>query len=91
MKLTVNTCYSRLLYVMCSGGEKFKAAISSMEITKGPYFEHEGLAGYIETEVVFGIKDIVEFAKLWDRWHSLNDERRSIIYNMAKNGMEACG
>lgn len=48
MKLIVNTCYSHLLWIMCAG-EQYSLAVSKMCITKGPYHQHEGVAGYIET------------------------------------------
>lgn len=55
-----------------------------MAITKGPYFEHEGMAGYIETEVVFEIKDLKKFTDIWESWHMLTHTRKLQLYGLAK-------
>lgn len=83
MKLVINTCYSRVLWVLCSG-EAYSEAVSQMAITKGPYFEYEGASGYIETEVVFEIKDLKKFTDIWESWHSLTDVRKLNLYGLAK-------
>jgi len=83
MKLTVNTCYSHILWIMCAG-ELFSKAVSNMSIVKGPCYEHEGMAGYIETEVVFTIKDLKAFADLWYSWYTLSQTKRLNLYGLAK-------
>lgn len=83
MKLTVNTCYSHILWIMCAG-ELFSKAVRDMSIVKGPYFEHEGMAGYIETEVTFTIKDLKVFADLWDSWYTLSQTKKLNLYGLAK-------
>lgn len=83
MKLTVNTCYSHVLWIMCAG-ELFSRAVSDMAIVKAPCFEHEGVSGYIETEVVFTIKDLKVFADLWYSWYTLSETKRLNLYGLAK-------
>ena len=83
MKLIVNTCYSHLLWIMCAG-EQYSFAVSKMCITKGPYHQHEGVAGYIETEVEFEIKDLEKFSRLWYSWYSLTYRKRIDLYGLAK-------
>lgn len=68
---------------MCAG-ETFSKAVSGMSIVKGPCYEHEGMAGYIETEVVFTIKDLKTFADLWDSWYSLSETGKLNLYGLAK-------
>lgn len=88
MRLTVNTCYSRVIWLMCSG-PSFSAAVSKMNIIKGPYHDYEGIAGYIETEVEFEIKDLAKFTNLWESYYSLSDKRRMDLYGLAK-GLGDC-
>lgn len=83
MKLTIKTCYSRVLWVMFAG-EAYSQAVSQMSITSGPHFEHEGVAGYIETEVVFEIKDLKKFTDIWESWYLLSDTRKLDLYSLAK-------
>lgn len=83
MKLSVNCCYSHLLYIMCAG-EVYSNSVKEMAITKGPLHQCEGMAGYIETEVVFEIRDLKKFADLWDSYYSLSDRRRLDLYGLAK-------
>lgn len=68
---------------MCAG-EAFSRAVSDLSIIKAPCFEHEGMAGYIETEVVLTIKDLKAFANLWDSWYSLSHTRKLHLYGLAK-------
>lgn len=88
MKLVVNTCYSHVLYIMCAG-ETFSNAVKEMAILKGPFHQYEGVAGYIETEVVFEIRDLKKFADLWDSYYSLSHKRRLDLYGLAK-GLGDC-
>lgn len=83
MKLTINTCYSRILWIMCQG-PIFSNCVESMRIVKGPYHNHEGMTGYIETEAEFVLKDLTKFAYLWDSWFSLSDKKRLDLYGLAK-------
>jgi len=83
MKLTVNTCYSHILYIMTSG-PLYSQAVNSMKTIKGPDFVSEGMAGYIETEVEFYIKDLEVFSRLWYAWYSLTDTQRINLYGLAK-------
>lgn len=88
MKIIVNTCYSHILYIMCSG-ELFSQAVNKMCITKGPMHKHEGMAGFIETEVVFEINNLEIFTRLWYSWYSLSDTKRLNLYGLAK-GLGDC-
>lgn len=88
MKLVVNACYSHILYIMCAG-EVFSDSVKEMAILKGPFHKHEGIAGYIETEAVFEIRDLKKFANLWDSYYSLSDKRRLDLYGLAK-GLGDC-
>lgn len=83
MKLKTKLCYSHLVHLMLSG-EEYYSAVATTNIIRGPAFDTEGIAGYIETEVEFGIKDISRFAKIWDSWYSLSLEQRNKYYGMAK-------
>jgi hypothetical protein len=55
-----------------------------MKIAKGPYHDYEGMAGYIETEVEFVLKDLKQFADLWGSWDVLTDKRKLNLYGLAK-------
>jgi len=83
MKLIIKTCYSRVLWVMCAG-EAYSQAVSQMAITSGPMFQYEGMAGYIETEVVFEIRDLKKFTDIWESWYDLSDARKLNLYGLAK-------
>jgi hypothetical protein len=73
---------------MCAG-ELFSNAISKMTITKGPLHQFEGMAGYIETEVEFDIKDLEIFTRLWYNWYSLSNTKKLNLYGLAK-GLGDC-
>ena len=83
MKLIIKTCYSRVLWVMCAG-EAYSQAVYQMTITKGPDFQYEGVAGYIETEAVFEIKDLRKFTDIWESWNSLSNAKKLNLYGLAK-------
>ena len=88
MKLTVNTCYSHIIWIMCAG-ELYSQSVSKMCIIKGPYHQYEGVAGYIETEVEFEIRDLEKFSRLWYSWYTLSDTKRLNLYGLAK-GLGDC-
>jgi len=73
---------------MCAG-EQFSLAIKKMTITKGPYHQAEGVAGYIETEVEFEIADLERFTHLWYSYYHLSDTKRLNLYGLAK-GLGDC-
>lgn len=87
MELKVKTCYSRILWLLCSG-KKLEQAIYKIDFTS-PNFQHEGLAGYIETTATIHIKDLASFTHLWESYHSLTDKRKSELYGLAK-GLGDC-
>lgn len=87
MLLKLTTCYSRILYLM-SHGEHYGKAVNAIKIGR-PCFEHEGVAGYVETTVEIDIKDLLTFSKLWESWFSIPDLERNKWYMLAKGG--ACG
>ena len=88
MKLYITTCYSQLLWVMCAG-PSFSACVSGMRIVKVPAHDHEGMAGYIETEVEFTVTDLAKLSKLLDSYYTLTDERKADLYGLAK-GLGDC-
>jgi hypothetical protein len=73
---------------MCSG-PTFSDCVESMKIIRGPYHHSEGMAGYIETEVEFTLRDLSKFADLWDSWYTLTDKRKLDLYGLAK-GLGDC-
>ena len=87
MKISGTTCYSHLLWLMCSG-EPLEHGVSSIKFNS-PAFTHEGVAGYIETKYEIEIKDLVKFAQIWNTWYSLPDKRRLHLYGLAK-GLGDC-
>jgi hypothetical protein len=83
MKITDTTCYSHLLYLQ-TRGERFKQAIHKLSITYGPAFDHEGMAGYIETTIEIEVKDLRTFTDIWLEWYNLPTDKRNQMYNLAK-------
>ena len=79
MKLIVTTCYSHLLYMQMQG-PLFQQAVSSVSFTS-PRFDHEGLAGYIETTITFEVHDLAVFSKLYMSWYTYAD--RDTMYKHA--------
>ncbi len=73
---------------MCGGEGTLGSAVRSIKISK-PNFQHEGIAGYIETDYEIEVADIVAFANLWNSWYSLPDKRRLDLYGLAK-GLGDC-
>ena len=84
VKLTLTTCYSHLLYFM-SLGEAVQDCVYKIECSS-PDFQHEGVAGYIETVVTIHIKDLSKFSILWDKWHDLPPEERTRLYSIIRRG-----
>lgn len=88
MKLCITMNYSHLLWVMCAGPD-FSACVSGMRIVNGPAHDHEGMLGYIETEVEFMVTDLVKFSRLIDSYYTLTDERKAGWHSLAK-GLGDC-
>ena len=88
MKLIDKMCYSRLLWIQCSG-PMFGEAVNSFCVKEGPYFQYEGVAGYIETVVEFDIRDLQKFTNIYESYNSLTDKRRAELYGLAK-GLGDC-
>ena len=87
MKLTGKTCYTQLLWLMCSG-ELLEQAVHKISYTT-PEFRYEGMAGYIETNYEIEVKDLRAFSNIWYSWFSLTDKRRNELYGLAK-GLGDC-
>lgn len=87
MKLEITCSYSRLIYFL-SAGEILERAITNITFNT-PSFSHEGLNGYIETKVVFTIKDLAVFTNIWESWNSLTEKRKLQAYGLAK-GLGDC-
>ena len=83
MKIENEMCHSHLVY-MLSCGELFEKAVHKYEAT-APNYQHEGFNGYIETKVVFYIRDINAFTKLYTSFSKLTDKERSEYYFKVKN------
>ena len=88
MKLYITMCYTQLLWVMCAGPD-FSACVSGMRIIKGPAHDHEGMLGYIETEVEFTVTDLAKLSRLLNSYYTLTDERKADLYSLAK-GLGEC-
>ena len=83
MKILETTCYSHLLYLQTRGPD-FKKAVKALTIVNGPNYSHEGMNGFIETEVVFEIDQLDVFTKIWHEWYYLKDSIRDVYYKMAQ-------
>lgn len=59
-----------------SCGPLFAEAVKTLKITKGPYYDSEGIAGYIETEVEIELKDLRRFTNIWEGYDSLTNTRK---------------
>lgn len=55
-------CYSLLVEILLN--PQFHHAVAKTEFTK-PNFEHEGMAGYIETNVTFHVIDLSRFSAIY--------------------------
>lgn len=64
MEIKVTTCYSKLVWLMMQ--KDFQQSVSKLEYDK-PQFDFEGMAGYIETNLVLQVSDISKFAEIWGR------------------------
>ena len=78
MKLVTNTCYSHIIHMQMQPA-LWSQAITGFKMGK-PRFEHEGMAGYIETDVEFQIGSISAFAELWMSWYTESTENRNRMY-----------
>ena len=63
-------------------GPRFSSCVSSIKISS-PEHAHEGVAGYIQTDVTVEIKGLTSFAELWDSWYNLDDGQRTHWYRQA--------
>ena len=87
MKLSGKTCYTHLLWLICSG-ELLEQAVYRISYTT-PEFRYEGVAECIETSYEIDIKDLQLFSNIWYAWYSLTDKRRTELYGLAK-GLGDC-
>ena len=78
MKITNTMCHSHLLW-MLSQPAKFERAVYKYSATS-PAYQHEGMAGYIETEVTFEISDLQSFTALYFEYHNMDTNTRSNWY-----------
>ena len=79
LKVFVNhTCYTHLLWMLTFRAKEFATAVSKHECTQ-PAFEHEGMAGYVECKMIFEVKDIALFAKIFNDWYAATN--RSDFYS----------
>lgn len=81
MKFKATTCYSHILFMMFCHGKMLAECTNSVVVGK-PGYDHEGMAGYLETTIEVDIKDLTKFAILWDSWYTAPN--RDELYAMAK-------
>lgn len=79
-------CYSHLVYLMLSG-EDFEQAINNVQFSS-PNFAHEGLAGYIEVDVTFDVKDLKKFAEIYLNYYELDHRIKQKLYTQIKTGLK---
>lgn len=78
MKLTINdTCYTHLMWMLTFRSHEFSKAVHKYECSS-PRFDFEGMAGYVECNISFDIKDLVLFAKIFNEWYTAKN--RSEFY-----------
>jgi len=63
-------------------GERFSSCVASIKVSS-PGHTHEGMTGYIETDVTIEVKGLTSFAQLWDNWYNLSDDQRTYWYRQA--------
>lgn len=87
MKLTVNMCHSHLMSMLLQP-ERFNNVVHSYTASS-PQMQYEGMAGYMEIDAAFDIKDLSGFAKLWDDSYKFPSDR-SEWYHKIKSQMMTC-
>ena len=87
MNLTVTMCHSHLMSMLLQP-EQFQTAVRSYSATS-PDVAHEGMAGYMETKVIFEINDLTTFAKLFE-FSRTYPSNRSEWYWKVKQGLMGC-
>lgn len=87
MKLNVKMCHSHLMSMLLQP-EDFNNCVNSYTATS-PEMQYEGMAGYMEVNATFDIKDLSRFAKLWDASYSY-PSNRSKWYHTVKNAINIC-
>lgn len=84
MKLIINeTCYTHLMWMLTFRSPEFSKAVYKYECSS-PRFDFEGMAGYVECNISFEIKDLTLFAKIFNEWYSA--ENRSEFYSQIVRG-----
>jgi hypothetical protein len=68
--------------------ERFNDAVHKYEATT-PQMQYEGMAGYMEVDATFEIKDLTKFAKLWDDSYTYPSDR-SAWYHKIKSQVMGC-
>lgn len=87
MKLEVVMCHSSLMSMLLRP-EEFEQAVISYTAT-APDVTNEGFAGYMETKVVFNIKDLERFSKLYSSSYTYPSDRSAWYYKV-KNAFTEC-
>lgn len=77
MKIQDKLCYSKLLWLFMN--KDFTSSVSKTVFTK-PAFEHEGMAGYIETDVEFEVISIQGFAKAYEAYTNVPSKVKTDFY-----------
>ena len=81
MILKDKICYSKLLW-MQQQPDGYQA-VHKVTYTS-PNVEHEGMLGYVETEVTIDVKELSKLVSIMDRWHTLTVADRSYFYNLVR-------
>lgn len=84
MKLEMVMCHATLMSMLLRP-EELQHAVYEYT-ANAPDVEHEGFNGYMETKVVFKIKDLERFTNLYKSSYVYPSDRAK-WYSMVKNGM----
>lgn len=87
MKIAVNMCHSHLMSMLLQP-ERFNDAVNSYSASS-PQMQYEGMAGYMEVNATFEVKDLSKFSKLWDDSYTFPSDR-SAWYHKIKSQLMAC-
>lgn len=88
MKIQEKLCYSKLLWLLTN--KDFCDAVIDISFSK-PNFEHEGMAGYIETDVEFVVNNIEKVARAYEAYSNIPIEVKTNFYHDLLRIRGVCG
>lgn len=88
MKFTTKLCHSHLMSMLLMP-EKFYGAVYSYEASP-PNMDHEGMAGYMEVEATFHIKDLQAFTEMWYNAYKFPSERSEWYHKIKSQMLAKC-